>query len=420
MMRYLQHDTLRQKNLVHFDSWASTFGETATAIELAPEGTGYRARTRFAKFFNLPELMTLFKEVADIKTADQLNLVALHDLDCPWRPGDLEQRSGRIIRQGNRNAQVHIFRYATEGTFDSYLWQISENKQKFISQIMTSKSPVRSCEDIDEAALSFAEIKALCAGNPQIKEKMDLDIEVSRLRLLKANHQTQQYRMEDSLLRYFPEQIEHTKGYIVGLEADMAAVKAHTPAQGEFLGMEVGGKRCLDKETAGNALLDACKAFHGDALDSVSIGSYRGFTMSLSIENFGKEFVLTLKGEMSHRVPLGADVRGNLTRIDNKLADIPGRIRTQQEQLENLLQQMESAQQEVGKPFPQEAELAEKSARLVALDALLSMDARSETQEVEPDAPPAKRPSVLEALKTPCRSGDREAAPVKKLEEVLE
>jgi hypothetical protein len=214
---------------------------------------------------------------------------------------------------------VHIYRYATEGTFDSYLWQTVENKQKFISQIMTSKSPVRSCEDIDEAALSFAEIKALCAGNPQIKEKMDLDIEVSRLRLLKASHQTQQYRMEDSLLRHFPQQIECTKGYIVGLEAGMATVKAHTPAQGEFLGMEVLGKHYTDKEAAGTALLEVCKAFPGGAMESVAIGSYRGFTMSLSIENFGKEIVLTLKGQMTHNVTLGVDARGNLTRIDNKL-----------------------------------------------------------------------------------------------------
>jgi hypothetical protein len=212
----------------------------------------------------------------------QDRLVALHDLDCPWRPGDLEQRSGRIIRQGNRNAQVHIYRYATEGTFDSYLWQTVENKQKFISQIMTSKSPVRSCEDIDEAALSYAEIKALCAGNPAIKEKMDLDIEVSKLRLLKANHQTQQYRMEDNLLRYFPEQIERTKGYIAGYEADMATAKAHTPAQGEFIGMEVLGKQYMDKEAAGLALLDACKT-HGNEMEAVSVGSYRGFSMSLSV-----------------------------------------------------------------------------------------------------------------------------------------
>jgi len=591
MMRYLQHDTLRQKNLTHFDCWASTFGETATTIELAPEGTGYRARTRFAKFFNLPELMTLFKEVADIKTADQLNLptpepvyhtviaqptdlqkqmvqelseraaevhtgridpsrdnmlkitsdgrklgldqriinpmlpddpdskvnlcvrniaqiwrdgqedkltqlvfcdistpkddgsfsiygdiraklvaqgipmeqvafihdanteakkkelfakvrsgqvrvlmgstakmgagtniqdrlVALHDLDCPWRPGDLEQRSGRIIRQGNRNEKVHIFRYATECTFDSYIWQTVENKQKFISQIMTSKSPVRSCEDIDETALSYAEIKALCAGNPQIKEKMDLDVEVSKLRLLKASHQAEQYRMEDSLRKYFPEQIMFTKGSIAGLEADMATVKANTSAQGEFYGMEVLGKHYMEKEAAGNALLDACKAFHGDALNPVTIGNYRGFTMSLSIENLGRDFVLTLKGQMTHKATLGADARGNVTRIDNKLADIPGRIRTGREQLDNLLQQMESAKQEVGKPFPQEAALAEKSARLAALDALLNMDANRKTQENEPeeDAPPAKRPSVLEALKVPVqrKSDDREGAPAAK------
>lgn len=594
MMRYLQHDTLRQNGLLHFDCWASTFGETTTAIELAPEGTGYRARTRFAKFFNLPELMTMFKEVADIKTADQLNLptpepvhhtviaqptavqkdlvmelseraakvhtgnvdpsidnmlkitsdgrklgldqriinpmlpddpeskvnlcvgniariwregqedkltqlvfcdlstpkgdgsftiyedirgklvaqgipmeqvafiheadtearkkelfakvrsgqvrvlmgstskmgagtnvqdrlVALHDLDCPWRPGDLEQRSGRIIRQGNRNAQVHIYRYATEGTFDSYLWQTVENKQKFISQIMTSKSPVRSCEDIDEVALSYAEIKALCAGNPAIKEKMDLDIEVSKLRLLKSSHQAQQYRMEDALLRVFPEQIERYKGFIAGFQADIATVEAHAPQKDLFIGMEVNGRLYTDKEAAGTALLEACKSFRIDAQGAVAIGNYRGFAMSLSVENFGRDFALTLKGEMTHKTVLGSDARGNLTRLDNTLAGISERAHTAREQLDNLMQQMDSAKQEVGKPFPQEAELAAKSARLIELDALLNMDTSPAEQEKPPekDAPSEKRPSVLDALKVPCKGGERAGVKKHDKEEAL-
>ena len=589
MMRYLQHDTLRQHGLAHFDAWASTFGETATAIELAPEGTGYRARTRFAKFFNLPELMTMFREVADIKTADQLDLptpeaiyhtviaqptaqqkqmvkelserasevqrgnvdptvdnmlkitsdgrklgldqrminpmlsddpeskvnlcvanivqiwrdgqpdrltqlvfcdlstpkgdgsftvyddirgklvaqgipmeqvafihdantdarkkelfakvrsgqvrvlmgstakmgagtnvqdrlVALHDLDCPWRPGDLEQRSGRIIRQGNQNEQVHIYRYATEGTFDSYLWQTVENKQRFISQIMTSKSPVRSCEDIDDAALSYAEIKALCAGDPTIREKMDLDIEVARLRLLKSSHQTQQFRMEDALLRSFPEQIERQKGYIAGFQEDMRTADAHTPVQGDFAGMEVLGRMYHDKEAAGGALLEACKTMPGKDAETVIVGRYRGFTMSLGVENFGKDIVLYLKGSMSHKATLGTDVRGNLTRIENVLSGIAARAQAAQDQLDNLHQQMESAKMEVGKPFPQEAELTAKSARLAELDAMLSIDARNGAPEQEEQAgkqevSATKKPSVLPALKTPCRRGERDGQP---------
>ena len=608
MMRYLQHGTLQQQGLAHFDCWASTFGETTTAIELAPEGTGYRARTRFAKFFNLPELMTLWKEAADIKTADQLDLptptpvyhsevaqptdiqkemvqelskraaavhsgtvdpsvdnmlkitsdgrklgldqrvinpmlpddpgskvnmcvnniyhvwdkgqadkltqlvfcdistpkghtsqqvakagdktingvelhalenaleqdaesdsvpftvyddirgkliargipaeqiafihdantevrkkelfakvragqvrvlmgstfkmgagmnvqdrlIALHDLDCPWRPGDLEQRSGRIIRQGNGNPEVHIFRYVTEGTFDAYLWQTIENKQKFISQIMTSKSPVRSCEDIDETALSYAEIKALCAGDERIKEKMDLDIDVSKLRLLKASHQSQQYRLEDNLLKYFPEQIERNKGFIAGLEADMAALAAHPHPKDGFAGMVVRGDTLTDKDNAGAAILEACKEVKG--IDPLEIGSYRGFSMSLSVENFGREFVLTLKGQITHRVTLGTDARGNLTRIDNALASMPERIQNVHSQLENLHSQMEAAKAEIGKPFPQEAELAQKSARLAKLNALLDIDSRAPAQRPEVMAK-SERLSVLESLKTPCVCG---------------
>ena len=608
MMRYLQHDAIRGKGLAHFDCWASTFGETQTAIELAPEGTGYRARTRFAKFFNLPELMTLFKEAADIKTSDQLNLptptpiyhnevaqpteiqkqmvqelseraarvhaqlvdpgtdnmlkitsdgrklgldqriinpdlpddpnskvnrcvdnihriwqdgqadrltqlvfcdlstpktgatgakaaktaggnpdspelhaleavigqdaaeepaftiyddireklvargipreqiafiheantetrkkelfakvrsgqvrvlmgstfkmgagmnvqdrlVALHDLDCPWRPGDLEQRSGRIIRQGNRNKEVHIYRYVTESTFDAYLWQTVENKQKFISQIMTSKSPVRSCEDIDEAALSYAEIKALCAGDERIREKMDLDVDVARLRLMKANHQSQQYRLEDNILRHFPAQIEENKGFLSGFEADMKTLEAHPHPKDGFAGMEVKGDFLTDKDNAGAAILEAFKDAKG--LEPVPIGSYRGFSMSLTVENFGKDFILTLKGRMSHRVELGKDARGNLVRIDNALAQMPERYKTVQGRLENVQAQLATAKAELGKPFPQEAELKEKSARLAELNAELNIDDRTPLEQAAENVV-AKRPSVLGKLKVPSVHG---------------
>ena len=607
MMRYLQHDMLKRNSLTHFDCWASAFGETTTAIELAPEGTGYRARTRFAKFFNLPELMNLFREAADIKTADQLNLptptavyhtevtqptalqqqmvqelseraakvhsgavaptednmlkitsdgrklgldqrvinpdlpddpsskvnlcvnnihriwqdgqaekltqlvfcdlstpkgkaaqsgriaakgtdspelhaleaaidaetepeeppftiyddireklvargipreqiafiheantevrkkelfakvrsgqvrvlmgstfkmgagmnvqdrlVALHDLDCPWRPGDLEQRSGRIIRQGNRNKEVHIYRYVTESTFDAYLWQTVENKQKFISQIMTSKSPVRSCEDIDEAALSYAEIKALCAGDERIREKMDLDVDVARLRLMKANHQSQQYRLEDNILRHFPAQIEENKGFLSGFEADMKMLEQHPHPKDGFAGMEVKGDLLTDKDNAGAAILEAFKDAKG--LESVPIGSYRGFAMSLTVENFGKDFILTLKGRMSHRVELGKDARGNLVRIDNALAQMPERYKTVQGRLENVQAQLATAKAELGKPFPQEAELKEKSARLAELNAELNIDDRTPMEQAAENVV-AKRPSVLGKLKAPCVHG---------------
>ena len=607
MMRYLQHDMLKRNSLTHFDCWASAFGETTTAIELAPEGTGYRARTRFAKFFNLPELMNLFREAADIKTADQLNLptptpvyhnevsqptalqkqmvqelseraakvhagsvdastdnmlkitsdgrklgldqrvinpdlpddpnskvnrcvdnihriwqdgqtekltqlvfcdlstpkgkaaqsgriaakgtdspelhaleaaidaetepeeppftiyddireklvargipreqiafiheantearkkelfakvrsgqvrvlmgstfkmgagmnvqdrlVALHDLDCPWRPGDLEQRSGRIIRQGNRNKEVHIYRYVTESTFDAYLWQTVENKQKFISQIMTSKSPVRSCEDIDEAALSYAEIKALCAGDERIREKMDLDVDVARLRLMKANHQSQQYRLEDNILRHFPAQIEENKGFLSGFEADMKTLEQHPHPKDGFAGMEVKGDFLTDKDNAGAALLEAFKDAKG--LESVPIGSYRGFAMSLTVENFGKDFILTLKGRMSHRVELGKDARGNLVRIDNALAQMPERYKTVQGRFENVQAQLATAKAELGKPFPQEAELKEKSARLAELNAELNIDDRTPMEQAAENVV-AKRPSVLGKLKAPCVHG---------------
>ena len=607
MMRYLQHDMLKRNSLTHFDCWASAFGETTTAIELAPEGTGYRARTRFAKFFNLPELMNLFREAADIKTADQLNLptptavyhtevtqptalqqqmvqelseraakvhagsvdastdnmlkitsdgrklgldqrvinpdlpddpgskvnrcvdnihriwqdgqadkltqlvfcdlstpkgktaqsgriaakgtdspelhaleaaidaetepeeppftiyddireklvargipreqiafiheantevrkkelfakvrsgqvrvlmgstfkmgagmnvqdrlVALHDLDCPWRPGDLEQRSGRIIRQGNRNKEVHIYRYVTESTFDAYLWQTVENKQKFISQIMTSKSPVRSCEDIDEAALSYAEIKALCAGDERIREKMDLDVDVARLRLMKANHQSQQYRLEDNILRHFPAQIEESKGFLSGFEADMKTLEQHPHPKDGFAGMEVKGDLLTDKDNAGAAILEAFKDAKG--LEPVPIGSYRGFAMSLTVENFGKDFILTLKGRMSHRVELGKDARGNLVRIDNALAQMPERYKTVQGRFENVQAQLATAKAELGKPFPQEAELKEKSARLAELNAELNIDDRTPMEQAAENVV-AKRPSVLGKLKVPSVHG---------------
>ena len=608
MMRYLQHDTIRNKGLAHFDCWASTFGETTTAIELAPEGTGYRARTRFAKFFNLPELMNLFKEAADIKTADQLNLptptpiyhnevaqpteiqqamvqelseraaavhagtvdpsvdnmlritsdgrklgldqriinpnlpdeptskvnmcvdnihriweeghadkltqlvfcdlstpkssaskkvakapagnldspelralehlaekdgiedeasftvyddireklvargipreqiafiheantenrkkelfskvrsgqvrvlmgstfkmgagmnvqdrlIALHDLDAPWRPGDLEQRSGRIIRQGNMNPEVHIYRYVTEATFDAYLWQTLENKQKFISQIMTSKSPVRACDDIDETALSYAEIKALCAGDERIKEKMDLDVDVARLKLMKANHQSQQYRLEDNLLRYFPEQIEQSKGFIAGFEADMKTLAEHPHPVDGFAGMTVRGDVLTDKENAGAALVDSFKDVKG--LDPVQIGSYRGFQMSLTLEDFGRDYVLTLKGQMTHRVPLGKDPRGNLTRIENALNGMAERLATTQSRLESLYSQMETAKQELGKPFPQEDELRVKSARLAELNIALNIDDKTPLEALADEAPvrtevaKSAKPSVLQKL----------------------
>ena len=568
VMRYLQYGTLQKKNLTHFDSWASTFGETTTAIELAPEGTGYRARTRFAKFFNLPELMNMFKEVADIKTSDQLHLpvpeakfetvvvqpseyqkdmvaslseraadvhagiidpsvdnmlkitsdgrklgldqrlmnpllpddpnsklnacvgnvlriwqegqadkltqllfcdlstpkndgtfnvyddiktkliangvpaeevafihdadteakkkelfakvrtgqvrvllgstqkmgagtnvqdklVAVHHLDVGWRPSDMTQRNGRIIRQGNQNKEVQVYQYVTEGTFDAYLYQTLENKQKFISQIMTSKSPVRSCDDVDEQALSYAEIKALCAGNPLIKEKMDLDIDVARLKVLKADHQSQQYRMEDKLLKYFPAEIEKQTGYIHGFEADIKTVEVHPQISDGFCGMEIMGKHYAEKADAGEIILAACK--ETKSADPVPLGSYRGFQMELSYDSFRSEFDIVLKGSMSHRVALGTDARGNITRLDNALSGIPERLERANEQLTNLYNQQEAAKAELGKPFPQEAELVAKSQRLAELDAALNME---DTVENRAEKSEAERPSVLADLKS--------------------
>ena len=341
-----------------------------------------------------------FKMGAGMNVQDRL--VALHDLDCPWRPGDLEQRGGRIIRQGNRNKEVHIYRYVTEGTFDAYLWQTIENKQRFISQIMTSKSPVRSCEDIDETALSYAEIKALCAGDERIKEKMDLDVDVARLRLMRASHQSQQYKLEDNLLRYFPEQIEAAKNAIAGLETDMQTVAAHPHPTDGFAGMEVKGDLLTDKDNAGAALLEAFKEVKDS--EPVPVGSYRGFQTALTAEGFYMDCILTLKGQMSHRVELGKDARGNLTRIDNVLNAIPARLNSQKVYLENLYAQMEAAKTELGKPFPQEEELRVKSARLAELNAELNIDDKMQMERLAGDTEAvakSTRPSILQKLRAP-------------------
>ena len=571
VMRYLQYSTLQQKKLTHFDCWASTFGETTTAIELAPEGTGYRARTRFAKFFNLPELMSMFKEVADIKTADQLHLpvpeakfetvvakpsdlqkemvqelskraaeihsgtvdasvdnmlcvtndgrkigldvrlmnpmlpddpnsklnvcvqnvlkiweegkdqkltqllfcdlstpkndgnfnvyddirkkliaagvpeneiefihnadteakkaalfskvrsgdvrvllgstakmgagtnvqsrlVAVHHLDVGWKPSDMTQRNGRIIRQGNMNKEVKVFNYVTEGTFDSYLFQTLENKQRFISQIMTSKSPVRSCEDVDEQALSYAEIKALCAGNPLIKEKMDLDVQVAKLKVLKADHQSQKFRLQDKLLTKFPADIQEMNAHIAGLKADAQLAAAHPQGKEEFCGMVIKGVAYDEKKTAGERLVLACSELP-NAEEKV-IGSYRGFELSLRFDAFRTEYQALLKGQRKYTVPLGTDPLGNIIRLDNSLNNFPERITAAENELDTLHQQQAAAQIEVEKPFPQEEELAEKSARLAELNAQLDVDEKShepeQDEEEQKDAP--RRPSVLAAL----------------------
>ena len=575
VMRYLQYGTLQQKGLTHFDCWASTFGETTTSIELAPEGTGYRARTRFAKFFNLPELMTMFKEVADIKTSDQLHLpvpeakfetvlvkpseiqkemvqslseragkinagmvdasednmlcvtndgrkigldqrlmnpllpddpnsklnacvsnvlriweegkedrltqllfcdlstpkgdgqfnvyddvkkkllaagvpetevafihsadteakkkelfskvrtgqvrillgstakmgagtnvqdrlVAVHHLDVGWKPSDMTQRNGRIIRQGNRNKTVQIYNYVTEGTFDAYLWQTLENKQRFIGQIMTSKSPVRSCEDVDEQVLSYAEVKALCAGNPLIKEKMNLDVEVAKLKVLKADHQSQKYRLEDKLLKEFPASIQCQKAEIAALQQDAKAVESNPQVKDGFCGMTVKGMHLEDKLAAGERLLLACKEM--PTAETVTLGNYRGFGLDLRFDTFRNEYQAVLRGATSHFVPLGTDARGNLTRLDNALDGFPDRIARAENQLQTLYQQRDAAQVEVEKPFPKEAELAEKSARLAELDILLNMESRPDPEQDTPEAEQDEqseehRPSVLAGLK---------------------
>ena len=555
MQRYLQYDTLRSQGLQHFDAWASTFGETITAIELAPEGTDYRAKTRFARFYNLPELITMFRQVADVQTADMLKLpvpeaeyhnevikpsgfqkdmvdsfaeraekvrngmvdatvdnllkitndgrklaldqrltdellpddpeskvntcldnihriweaskeqkstqlvfcdlstphgdgkfnvyddlkaklvrmgvpeaeiafihdakteaqkaalftnvrsgnvrillgstakmgagtnvqkrlIAEHHLDIPWRPSDIEQREGRILRQGNENSKVDIFRYVTENTFDSYMWQTIESKQKFISQIMTSKSPVRSCEDVDETALSYAEIKALATGNPYIREKMDLEIEVSRLKLVKANYLSQKYALEDSLLKHYPQEIRLTQERINGYEADIALYGRHKSE--DFPGMLLYGTHYEEKKEAGTAILEACKAMTSP--EPKEVGSYRGFTLFLSYDIVAKVFRMTLRGELSHIVELGSDVHGNIQRMENMLESLPSRLSACEKALATLKEQMANAKAEVEKPFEQEQELSEKAARLAQLDALLNMDKRENAAlDAEPE-----------------------------------
>lgn len=564
MQRYLQHHTLVEHNLQHFDAWASTFGETVTAIELAPEGTGYRLKTRFAKFYNLPELMQMFREVADIQTADMLNLpvpeveyrvvsvkpsemqrdmvaelgeraervrdgmvnatednmllitndgrklaldqrmmnellpdypeskvnacveevynfweqgqekrltqlvfcdlstpktdgsfsvyndvrdkliakgippeeiafihdantevrkkelfskvrrgavrilmgstfkmgagtnvqdliIASHDLDCPWRPRDLEQRAGRTVRQGNKNPKVDIVRYVTEGTFDAYLYQIIENKQKFISQIMTSKSPARSVEDIDEVALSYAEIKALAVGNPYIKEKMDLDIQVSKLQLLKQSFLSQKYEMEDKAVRYFPNEIKQCEQRIADYESDIALAKENTPPDREtFPAMQIHDVVYTEKKEAGQAIIEACKAMK--SAEAVLLGRYRGFPMKLSYDSFQKVFIISMYGKQVYHVPLGSDIHGNITRLDNKIQELPDKMLRWQDELENLKVQLENAKEEAQKEFPQEEELAEKVARLGELNVLLDMDKKDQVLlddgdgvEIEPE-----------------------------------
>lgn len=558
IQRYLQYSTLQMNGLQHFDAWASTFGETVTAVELTPEGSGYRAKTRFARFYNLPELMAMFKEVADIQTADMLKLpvpeahyhnvavkpseiqkdlvaslseradkvrngmvnatednmllitndgrklaldqrltndmlpdfegskvnacvdnivriwedtaekksaqlvfcdlstpkgdgsfsvyddirkkliergipaeevkfiheadtetkkqdlfkkvrrgevrvlmgstfkmgagtncqdklIALHDIDCPWRPSDLEQRSGRIIRQGNENKEVDIYRYVTEETFDAYLYQLVEGKQKFASQIMTSKSPVRSAEDIDETALSYAEIKMLATGNPYIKEKMDLDIQVQKLRLLKSNYLTEKYALEDKIIKFYPAEIARLSDTITGLKKDIERVNEHPkPADETFVGMQIQGVSFSEKADAGQAILDACKAMTSP--DPVPLGEYRGFKMELYFESMGREYRVKLKGELSYTIALGSDIHGNITRLDNALEGLSKRLEMTEQQLDNTKKQMETAKQDVEKPFSQEEELTTKTARLNELNALLNVDKKeNELVEGEPD-----------------------------------
>ena len=570
VMRYLQYSTLQQKKLTHFDCWASTFGETTTAIELAPEGTGYRARTRFAKFFNLPELMSMFKEVADIKTSDQLHLpvpdakfetvvvkpsetqkamvqelskraaeihsgnvdasvdnmlcvtndgrkigldvrlmnpllpddpnsklnicvqnvlkiweegkdqkltqlvfcdlstpkndgnfnvyddirkklvaadvpenevefihnadteakkaalfskvrsgdvrillgstakmgagtnvqqrlVAVHHLDVGWKPSDMTQRNGRIIRQGNMNKEVKVFNYVTEGTFDSYLYQTLENKQRFISQIMTSKSPVRSCDDVDEQALSYAEIKALCAGNPLIKEKMDLDVQVAKLKVLKADHQSQKFRLEDKLLTKFPAEIQEQTAKIAALKSDAEIAAAHPQDKETFCGMVIKGITYDEKKTAGERLILACMELPNT--EEQLVGSYRGFELSLRFDTFHKEHQALLKGTLKYPVSLGSDPYGNIVRLDNALNAFADRITAAENELDTLQQQQAAAQIEVEKPFPQEDELAQKSARLAELNAQLDVDEKHhEPEQDEEEQEDAPRRSVLAAL----------------------
>ena len=324
----------------------------------------------------------------------QDRLIAIHDCDCPWRPGDLEQRSGRIIRQGNMNPDVHIYRYVTEGTFDSYLWQTIECKQRFISQIMTSKSPVRACDDVDEAVLSYAEIKALCAGDPRIKEKMDLDVDVARLRLMKADHKSKQYKLEDQLLRYFPAALKTQQGYEEGFLHDLDTLAAHPVPEKDFVGIEIRGVSYTDKEAAGKALIACMKdAAKGDA---IPVGHYRGLELQMFYDTFGKEFKLTMQGAMTHTVTLGSDPKGNLLRMENGLATIPARLEVVRSEIDNLHRQQEAAQTEVKKPFPQEEELKIKSSRLAELDAALNIgNAATPSEPAEDRIAKQTRPACL-------------------------
>ena len=588
IMRYLQYDTLQKLHLGHFDSWAASFGETVTAIELSPEGTGYRAKTRFARFFNLPELISLFKESADVQTADMLNLpvpeaeyinevlkpsetqqemvssfadraeqvrngnvnpkidnmlkitndgrklaldqrlindllpdepeskvnlcvenayqvweestpdkstqlifcdlstpktdgtfnvyddvreklvakgipreeiafiheantetkkaelfakvrsgqvrillgstpklgagtniqdrlIALHHLDCPWKPSDLEQQEGRILRQGNRNQKVKIFRYVTENTFDSYMWQILENKQKFISQIMTSKSPVRACDDVDDTALTYAEIKALATGNPHIKEKMDLDIQVSKLKLMRANHTSQIYSLESDIARRYPAEITAAKERIAGLKADLAVAKPLLEQDKEKFSITVEDRVYTDRKEAGSAILAACAAMK-IAKTEGQIADLGGFAISSRFDAFAQTFKLTIKRQSSYTIELGSDPAGNIQRILNALASIEKALPQVERRLETLQQQLAEAKEEVQRPFPQEAELNEKSARLAELNALLDMDEKGDDaalgmdeevpdselpapkREIEWSADSVKRPSILAQL----------------------
>ena len=346
----------------------------------------------------------------------QDRLIAVHHLDVGWRPSDMTQRNGRIIRQGNQNKEVQIYQYVTEKTFDAYLFQTLENKQKFISQVMTSKSPARSCDDVDEQALSYAEIKALCAGDPQIKEKMDLDIEVARLKVLKADHMSQHFRLEDRLLKYFPAEIEKNQEIIRGITADIQTAAEHPhPADG-FAGMKIGEAIFTEKIDAGKAIIEACRNLKGDG--PVPLGEYRGFSMELCFNAFSKEFEVILKGALNYKVALGEDARGNLIRMDNALSGLSGRLERVQNELMNLENQQNAAREELQKPFPQEQELAEKSARLAELDAALNMDdSHSEADSISEEKEEGRRPSVLADLKSrtgyspiPKRETEREEA----------
>lgn len=589
MQRYLQYETLRKRDLTNFDAWASVFGETVTAIELAPEGTGYRARTRFAKFYNLPELMNMFREVADIKTADQLHLptptahyetvvvqpseiqkrmvqelskraakihsgsvdphidnmlkvssdgkklgldqrlmnpmlpedpgskvnacvgnvlriyregsaqkltqlifcdmstpktgqkdekefsvyddirekllaqgvpeseiafihnadteakkkelfakvrtgqvrillgstakmgagtnvqdrlIASHDLDCPWRPGDLEQRAGRIVRQGNQNSDVYVYRYVTDGTFDAYSWQTIENKQKFIAQVMTSKSPVRVCDDVDESVLSYAEIKALCAGDARIREKMDLDVEVSRLKLMQADYQSRRFRLEDRLIRYFPQEIQEKKENMERCQRDVELLRAHPLPKDGFV-MQVGGKTYTEKEAAGQELLDYCKQWKGSTLSWIA--TYRGMGIGLDYDIVSQKYFVNLNGSMTYKVELGSDPRGNITRIDNKMESVPDRIAKEKLALDELCRQEQAVKDELQKPFAQETELKEKQMRLAQLNAELDIDDKTPIEaaiEEEQDVP-----SIREQLRAPCEKGAEKSNKVQNREE---